>query len=134
MITADGANYRGEIHKGDQIFPLTAHENGDHLSGVFTAGGNSFEFTASKQNDDLTLSTGGAAYQLHRDSNPLDVAAPKQGAAGDALAGYVVMNQTDIGRSLVREFANVTTTMEAMQAAFPDLERFLGATDDPGGI
>ncbi|HEX3357747.1 MAG TPA: hypothetical protein VHS31_12320 [Tepidisphaeraceae bacterium] len=123
VITPNGANFEGEIRKGDQKFPLTAHEDGDHLSGVFTAGGNAFNFTATHQGDDLTLVTDGATYQLHRGAAAA-VATPAP--AADALANYVVLNSTDVGRSLVREIPNATSTQDALMATFPDLARYFG--------
>jgi hypothetical protein len=141
VITPTGTTYAGEIRMGEHTFPLTAHEDGNHLSGVFTSQGSAFSFTATGQGDDLTLVTDGNTYRLHRHPNPLAAVRPAnpQPAGGtssasapptqadDALASYVVMNHTDVGRSLVREVPNAKTTRAALQATFPDLARYFGA-------
>ena len=126
VISPSGTGFGGEIRKGGQAFPLQAHEDGDHLSGAFTAAGKSFDFTATRKGDDLTLLTGTTTYQLHLHPDaPHDAAAASQPA--DPLAKYVVMNNTDVGRSLVREIPNATTTLAAIQATFPDLANHFGA-------
>ncbi|HMB94803.1 MAG TPA: hypothetical protein VKK61_02060, partial [Tepidisphaeraceae bacterium] len=132
LITPDGANYGGEIRMGDQKFPLTAHQDGDHLAGVFTAGNNPYNFTATQAGDELTLTTDGAVYQLHRHLiNPLSAGAaptstPSAQSSGDALANYIVMNNNDVGRSLVREIPNAKSTSDALQTTFPDLAIYFG--------
>ncbi len=126
VIGPSGSGFGGEIRKGGQTFPLQAHEDGDHLSGAFTVAGKSFDFTATRKGDDLTLLTGTTTYQLHLHPDaPHDAVAASQPA--DPLARYVVLNNTDAGRSLVREIPNATTTLAAIQATFPDLASYFGA-------
>ncbi|CAN5509576.1 hypothetical protein BH10PLA1_BH10PLA1_10320 [soil metagenome] len=133
IIFFGGPEFTGEIHKGDQMFPMTAHTEGDHLAGTFTAGGNAFTFTATQSGDGLTFSTGGATYQLSRHANPLAggnaaaaAAAPANGAA-DPLAAYTPLTINAVGRSLVLEVPAAKTTRDALQIAFPDLAQFFGA-------
>ena len=137
-LTPTGTNYSGEIHLADQKFPVTAHEDADHLTGEFTSGGNAFPITATTNGNDLTLLSGGRTYQLHRHAdqpaNPLGATAvpapaPAPVAAaptGDPLANYALLNSTDAGRSLMRELPNVKTTRAALQVVFPDLAKSFG--------
>jgi nucleoid DNA-binding protein len=131
VISADGSAYGGEIRKGEQTFTLTAHEQANQLSGVFTSGGNPFNFTATQQGDDLILVTGGNTFQLHRNINPLAAApaaaAPPSTQSADALAKYTIINSSDVGRSLLREIPDVKTTTAALRIAFPDLANYFGA-------
>ena len=128
VIAPAGPAYRGEIHMGDQKFPLSAHEDGDQLAGVFTSTGNAFNFTATRHDDDLTLITDGVTYQLHRHANPLSAGpASKPAAPADALADYTILNETEFGIALVRELPNANSTRAALQATFPDLARNFGA-------
>jgi hypothetical protein len=119
--------YAGTITLGDQRFPATAHSNGHGLDGTFTAGGNTFPFTASLEDQTLTLATGGTTYTLKRNSPAANPLAQSGAAGGDALAGYSVEVSTDYGKSLVTQKANATTIKAALEATFPDLARYFGA-------
>ncbi len=128
LISPEGPAFAGEIHMGDQKFPLKAHPDGDHLSGTFNVGASAFPFTATAHGDDLTFITDGVTYQLHRHANPL-AAGPtsKPITPADALAGYTILNETEFGIALAHELPTVTTTRAALQATFPDLARNFGA-------
>ena len=139
VIAPAGAGYGGEIHLGQQRFPLQAAEQGNHLTGVFSSSGSNYSFTADLQADGLTLSTGGATYVLRKVApaavNPLAgpqpqpaVPAPAGQAPGaDPLADYTVVHSTDFGRSMVRQFPPATTTRTALRYTFPALARYFGA-------
>ena len=127
-LNATGATYGGEIHRGDQVYPFTAHDDGSQLNGIFTASSGRFSFSATQQGDGLTLTTGGATYQLHKQTNPLAAAptATPTASAANPLATYTVVNKTDAGQSLIRELPNTASTEAALRIAFPDLAQFFG--------
>jgi hypothetical protein len=130
-LTAGNDGYAGELHLGNQKFPVTAHEDSDQLTGAFTSAGNSFPFTGSLHGDDLTLVSGGRTYALHRQANPLGAGAPAVQAVPaapleDPLAKYAVLNSTDSGRSLLRELPDAKSTTGVLRVVFPDLARSFG--------
>src|SRR6185437_5948457 len=110
LIKPDGANYNGEVRTEGRTYPLTAHEDGNHLAGAYLAGGKAIPFTATQQGDELIVLSGDFRYQLRRQQNPVtrpanplaaQGAAPAPGAAtqsAEPLANYVVITETAAGR------------------------------------
>ncbi len=146
VVKHDGANYIGEIRLGEQTYPLTAHEDGDHLTGTFTSAGKPYDFVATQKGEDIIVVSEGKTFELHKkvDANANPLGAPHQanplgakppvnplgaGAAAsnaDPFADYTVLTTTENGRSLVHEIPGARTTLAALQATFPDLARHFG--------
>jgi hypothetical protein len=66
ILTLQGANgtYTGELNFNGQPFPVQATANGTNLTGTFTSGSNSFDFTATLQDTALTLVSDGSTFNL----------------------------------------------------------------------
>jgi hypothetical protein len=125
-------DYRGTITSGTQQFPATAQTGGEGIKGSFVSGAHQFPFTASINADTLTLVTGGTTYVLKNQSsaaNPLAPANPlATGATGawDAPAGCIVVTTTDMGKALSMQKDGVASVQAALEATFPDLDRYFG--------
>jgi hypothetical protein len=65
-LTLQGANgtYTGEMNFNGQPFPVQATAEGTNLTGTFTSGGNTFNFTATLQDNALTLTSDGSTFNL----------------------------------------------------------------------
>jgi hypothetical protein len=65
-LTLQGANntYTGELNFNGQPFPVQATANGTNLTGTFTSGGSTFNFTATLQDTALTLVSDGSTFNL----------------------------------------------------------------------
>ena len=130
-LTADGSAYSGQIHMGSQQFPLKAHEQGDHLAGTFTSQGNDFDFTASKQGDELNLITSGTTYSLKKISPPVNPLAgatnpltQQPASGGDAPPGYTVVTATDSGEALSIQKTDTQSVQAAFESTFPELAKY----------
>lgn len=66
ILTLQGANgtYTGELNFNGQPFPVQATANGTNLTGTFTSGGSTFNFTATLQDTALTLVSDGSTFNL----------------------------------------------------------------------
>ena len=139
-IVPEGPAYRGAIRLGEQTFPLKAHEAADGLAGAFTSQGVDYSFSASLGGDKLTLVTDGTTYTLRRLApppvNPLAGVRPAHpqpatgnaaASDGNALSGYTLVNHSDFGKALTRQFAAVDDVKKSLQLTFPDLARYFGA-------
>lgn len=62
------SNLSGSLTFEGQTYPVTARATGASLDGAFTANGHAFPFTATLNGDALTLTSGGVAYHLLRQS------------------------------------------------------------------
>lgn len=139
-LAESGGGYTGSITLSGQQYPASGQASGPSLSGTFIASGTTLPFSATRNGDTVTLTSGKTTYTLHRvaGGNPLDAAAganpPPAGsavsapaAAGtDAPAGYTVEVATDSGKSLVTQKPNVATVQAALLATFPDLATYFG--------
>jgi hypothetical protein len=65
-LTLQGANntYTGELTFNGTPFPVQATANGTNLTGTFTSGGNTFNFTATLQDKALMLVSDGSTFNL----------------------------------------------------------------------
>jgi hypothetical protein len=65
-LTLQGANntYTGELNFNGQPFPVQATANGTNLTGTFSSGGSTFNFTATLQDTALTLVSDGTTFNL----------------------------------------------------------------------
>ncbi|MGL4611240.1 MAG: DUF6683 family protein [Trueperaceae bacterium] len=65
-LTLQGTNssYTGELTFNGQPFPVKATATGTDLTGTFTSGGNTFNFTATLQNKTLSLTSDGSTFNL----------------------------------------------------------------------
>ena len=111
QLSGGGGRYQGQIQFQGQSFPLTAQSpDGRSLTGKFSSGADSFEFTGSLQGATLNFVTGGTTYQLRRQGgappaavNPLGGSAARSnpGASGAAavqpIAGGSVVNDPSMG-------------------------------------
>ena len=111
QLTGGRGLYQGQIHFQGQTFPASAERSDDrNLTGKFTSGTDSFEFTGSLQGGTLTFVTGGTTYQLRKQggaqkgaANPLGggSAKSKPGASAAApaqpIAGGSVVNDASMG-------------------------------------
>ena len=88
QLQGGGGQYQGQIQFQGQAFPVTAQSpDGRTLTGRFTSGTNSFDFTGSLQGSTLNFNTGGTNYQLRRQGGGQAPAAnPLGGGAGPASA------------------------------------------------
>ncbi|MCP5046039.1 MAG: hypothetical protein GY940_02635 [bacterium] len=77
-LAKDGEKFTGSIHKGGMTFPLNAGAAGSQLTGTFKVGDSDFSFSASLDNDTMTLVTGNSSYTLTKEkkANPLEKANP----------------------------------------------------------
>lgn len=66
ILTLQGANnaYTGELNFNGQPFPVQATANGTNLTGTFTSGSSTFNFTATLQDTALTLVSDGSTFNL----------------------------------------------------------------------
>ena len=89
--SADG--YVGTLTLGEQNFKATATEKNGTLDGKFEASGQTYPFTATRENDTIHFKTGDTAYTLKRKANPLDQSnrdlPPKPASLKNPLAGDV---------------------------------------------
>ncbi len=128
-IIPDGDAYAGQIHLGQQAFPLKAREAGGHLQGAFNSQGHDYDFSASLQAEGLTLVTAGTTYTLKKVSAPVNpLAGPANPLARPQAAGplaeYLVVASTDSGKALSVQKAKATSVQAALEATFPDLAKY----------
>jgi hypothetical protein len=96
VLSASGHDYVGTISLGGNSFPATATANDQGLTGVFTASGKQFSFTATLANDQLTLISGGQTHTLARGAaNPPTVPAASP-------AGTIIMRRNMIFDPIMR--------------------------------
>ena len=139
-----GGGYEGMILFQGQKFPLKARGGADQLSGSFRTENGSFDFTAARDGDAVSLATGGKTYQLKRQSvNPLGAVSPSAnplgaaasppptgasgGASGGAPKGYSVASATDSGKKLLAHKPDVTSLETALAGAVQDLSQWFDA-------
>lgn len=116
--------YTGTIHLGATPLPCRAREEGDHLAGTFTSGGQNFDFTATLAGDTLTLATAGTTYTLTRPpTNPLDAAAP---APVTAAVDATPLARTATGRAVFFHWPTAKSAAEALEATAPLLPKLVG--------
>ena len=66
-LTLSGAGtYTGQLTFNGQTFPVTATSNGQTLTGTFNSSGTDFEFSATLQDDIMTLQSGGSSFTLNK--------------------------------------------------------------------
>jgi hypothetical protein len=65
-LTLQGSNstYSGELNFNGQVFPVQATAKGTNLTGTFSSGGGTFNFTATLQDTALTLISDGSTFTL----------------------------------------------------------------------
>lgn len=111
QLTGGRGLYQGQIQFQGQTFPASAESSDDrNLTGKFTSGTDSFEFTGSLQGSTLTFITGGTTYQLRKQGsaqrgtvNPLGGGAAKSNrgtstaAPAQPIAGGDVVNDPSMG-------------------------------------
>jgi hypothetical protein len=144
LTAAGDGHYDGTIHLGAQDFPCTAIAQANHIDGTFTANGHGFTFAADLNGDAMTLQSGGATYQLTRDTppaNPLAAAQPAnplvQPAAPAANANpapfndFQVLATTDSGKTLFIQKPQATSAQSAIQSTLPDLAKLFGSRPKP---
>jgi hypothetical protein len=125
----DGA-YEGAILFSGQTFPLSARAAAGQLNGSFRTADGSFDFTATRAGDTVTLATGGKTYELKRPAaNPLAATAPAvnplaAAPGGGAPAGYSVATVTDHGKKLVAHKAEAKSVPAALNSALQDMSRW----------
>jgi hypothetical protein len=148
MAAAAQGQFSGTLTLGGKQYPATARSNGQGIAGSFTAGGNSFAFSASLDGDTMTLTTGNTAYTLKRQSAPVNplgapppanplaagasTDAPTDATGGSVLAGYTTEASTDSGKSLVTQKPNAASVQAALEATFPDLAKYFGNRPEIG--
>jgi hypothetical protein len=77
ITSASDDIFKGNIRLGQELYPVTAHQQGDSLKGNFQSHGDSFSFTAQLEGNEMLLVTGGTSYTLQRETaspNPLVIA------------------------------------------------------------
>jgi hypothetical protein len=86
-----GGTYTGTMTFQGTDYPVNASAAGSHLSGSFSAGGQSYSFEADLVGDQLSLASGGTTYSLARQggggatpANPLAGGGATGGGAGTA--------------------------------------------------
>lgn len=67
-LTLQGADntYTGELNFSGQVFPVQATATGTNLTGTFSSGGNTFNFTATLQDKALTFISDGNTFNLQK--------------------------------------------------------------------
>jgi hypothetical protein len=132
-LKSDGAQkYKGVIKMAGKEFPATASGDAKALKGTFTSDGQAYEFTATLEGDALTLSSGGATYQLAREhaANPLGAhadPAPAPAAAGGGAAGKLeVIHATQTGQTLFEARQGAHSAKALLPEAIKDLAVYLG--------
>ncbi len=129
-MVADAGGYVGQIHMGQEQFPLKAHEEAGRLAGAFSSKGHDYDFTATREGEGLTLVTAGTRYELKKvappAANPL-AEASGGGAVEAGLPGYSVINSTDAGKSLSGTKAKATSAQSALEQTFSDLAHYFDA-------
>ena len=122
-VVARDEGYVGEIHFGQQQFPLRAHVDAGKLIGTFVSGGSDFSFSATLDGNAMTLITGDKTHTLKKRAiNPL----LQTQELAEAPAGYSVIRTTPVGKMLTVEKPDAKTVQTAVEATFPDLAHFFG--------
>ncbi|MBI4165526.1 MAG: hypothetical protein HY508_07315 [Acidobacteria bacterium] len=111
QLQGRGGRYQGQIQFQGQTFPATAQSpDGRSLTGKFTSGSDSFDFTGKLQGSTLSFTTGGTSYQLRGEGGtPTAAANPLSGDSGSSatparggqrpqpIAGGNVVNDPSMG-------------------------------------
>lgn len=134
VLKSDGGQkYSGVIKMGGNEYPATATGDPKALKGSFISGGQSYEFTAALNGNELVLSSGGKDYALTRKSgvNPLGAdpdktAAPAEHVTAGAPGKLEVIQSTQSGQALFEAREGTRSAKALLIQSVADLSNYLG--------